>query len=364
MNALLQGAKKYLEETGIDNVDLRNILDEVKIKMLDYLDQIRAEVSEDDYIKVAKVALGSDKYSDMIADCYKFLNKGSRPTLIKSDIPGVEVEKIDGICLNKASVVSSLFTETTEYQDIDTIILYEPVNRFQELTQLLRKVQQTGKLTFLFYNQLSTDILENILFNYTNGAIKLIPITLSGYGKGVYSVMEDLADYTEGNIIDNNNVKVSEISKIIFGHINSAVLSTSQIILKNNEKKSQKTYLQFEEKSIIIRIGGTNIVEREEVYRRIEDAINSLGNAIDYGIVPGAGETYSNLATLALTEYPKMPKFILESMNLIKSKIQTKDIDLTGVFDSAMVTKEVIENSMSIVSQVITTKEGIHENIR
>ena len=33
-----------------------------------------------------------------------------------------------------------------------------------------------------------------------------------------------------------------------------------------------------------IDLGGTNIVEREEVYRRVEDAINSLGNAIEYGL--------------------------------------------------------------------------------
>lgn len=217
MNALLQGAKEYLEDyKEISEIGLKYILDNIKNKLLIQLDSMKQKIKEEDYVKVAEVALGDSKYANMVADCYKFLNKGSRPTLIKTDIPNIEVEKIDGICLNKTSIVSSLFTESKEFTDVDIIILYEPINRFQELTQLLRKVQQTGKTTFLFYNQLSTDILENILFNYTNGAIKLIPISMAGYGKGTFTVMEDLADYAGTEVIENNKLKLTEISKIIF----------------------------------------------------------------------------------------------------------------------------------------------------
>ena len=217
MNALLQGARDYLQEhKEVSEVELRNILEEVKNKLLIQLDSFKQEIKEEDYSKVAEVALGDSKYADIIADCYKFLNKGSRPTLLKTDIPDIEVEKIDGICLNKTSIVSSLFTESKEFTDVDVIVLYEPINRFQELTQLLRKVQQTGKTTFLFYNQLSTDILENILFNYTNGAIKLIPISMAGYGKGVFTIMEDLADYVGTEVIENNKLKLTELSKIIY----------------------------------------------------------------------------------------------------------------------------------------------------
>ena len=365
MNALLQGAKTYLEEhKEVSEVELRNTLEEIKNKLLIQLDKTKEEIKEEDYIKVAEVALGDSKYADMIADCYKFLNKGSRPTLIKSDIPNIEVEKIDGICLNKTSIVSSLFTESKEFTDVDIIVLYEPVNRFQELTQLLRKVQQTGKTTFLFYNQLSTDILENILFNYTNGAIKLIPISMTGYGKGTFTIMEDLADYTGTEVIENNKLKLTEISKIFFGHVDLGILSSDQIILKNHEQKLDKNYLHFEEKSIIIHIGGTNVIEREEVFRRIEDAINSLGNAIEFGISKGAGETYHNLIESVLSEKSDVPVFIVSAMNLIKKLVQIDTTNLDNIYDSAMVTKEVIENSFSIVSQVITTREVIHENIR
>lgn len=364
MNALLQGARQYLQENPrVSRIKLRNILDVSKDTLIKGLNGIIRPLSERKYENVAEVALGSSKYAKELADVYKFLGRDRRPTLIKSDIPNMEIEKIEGVSLDKIQIVSSLFTNTTEYRDINVICIYEPLNRFNEITQLLRKIQQTGKMIFLFYNKMSTDILENILFNYTNGAIKVIPISLCGYGQGTYSIMQELADYCSCSIIDDNEIKISEISKIIFGNVEYATLSTEQIILKNS-KKFEQNYLHLKNNSVIIRLGGTNIIEREEEYRRIEDAINSLDNAIKYGIVPGAGYTYYQLGQKLLKEYPNTPTFILEALNTIFDKLKDNVDNEETIYDSTMVIKEVISNSFSIVSQVITTNEVIHENIR
>lgn len=365
MNALLQGAKEELDTHKTTPIQLKNRLNIIKDALLEELEKYKSDINEEDYVNVAKVALGGTKYSEEIADVFKFLGKGKRPTLIKSDIPNIEIEKIEGVNLTKIDLVSSLFTGTTEHTDIDIICVFEPLNRFNEITNLLRKVQQTGKTTFMFYNQVSADILENILFNYTNGAIKLIPIGLGGYGKGTYSIMEELSNYCDCNIVDNNECKISDISKIKFGHIDYATLNINQIILKSS-KKIEKSYVHLDENSVIIRLGGTNIIEREEEYKRIEDAINSLGNAIEYGIVPGAGLTYDYLYSHVYNLGFEIPIFIKQAMSLIKNKLQITNeyAEKNNIYDSAMVTKEVISNSFSIVSQVITTNKVIHENIR
>ena len=354
MNALLQGAREYLKETN-NPVALRNILTTIEFEMLANLEKLKKDIKEEDYKKVATVALGSSKYAELLEDTYKFLGKNRRPALLKSDIDNIEVEKIDGVNLTKTKIVSNLFLETTEHTEIDTIFLFEPVNRFQEITQLLRKIQQTGKETLLFYNQLSSDILENLLFNYTNGAIKLIPICLNGYGKGTYTVMKDLAEYSGANVIDNTTCKVSEISKIQFGNIDYAIINAEQVILRKENSKLPETST-LDDKSVLIRVGGTNKVDREEIYKRLEDAVNSLGNAIDYGIVEGAGKTY-----IKMLEGINPPKFVYKAMCKIYDLIQIESDD---VFDSVIVAKEVIKNSFTIVSQVITTHTLLHENIR
>ena len=127
-------------------------------------------------------------------------------------------------------------------------------------------------------------------------------------------------------------------------------------------KKLLGNYVLLEEKSVIMRIGGTNIVEREEVYRRIEDAINSLGNAIEYGMVPGAGVAYKYLVQ-EINNDEEIPDFVIKAMSTIYNRLNEQEVN-NDVYDSAMVVKEVIVNSFSIVSQVITTNVIIRENIR
>lgn len=365
MHSLLKGAAEYLNKySNADPVELRHDLEEIRDRMLKILDKISLPLSEEDYENVASVALGSTEYANLISDAYRFLPKGKRPVLIKSNTDNIEVEKIDGVVLNKINLVSSLFIEnTTEFNDFKVLLLFQPVNRFQELTQLLKKVQQNNdKPTLLLYNQLSTDILENLLFNYTNGAINLIPISISGYGRGTYSIFEDLATYLNTSIIDGTNLKINEISKIEFGYAKYGVINNEQLIIKKDNEKSEKKCLHLDEKSILFHVGGTNVVEREETYRRIEDAVNSLGNAIEHGIVPGAGVTYYNLIKEVEKEM-YVPDFIKETMQLIKNKLHTEDT-LEGIYDSVMVIHEVIQNAFTVVSQVITTQIVIHENIR
>lgn len=95
--------------------------------------------------------------------------------------------------------------------------------------------------------------------------------------------MQDISEYCECSFIDGVNLKVNEISKVNLGTTSYGILNSENLTIKNS-KKIEKKYLHLKSRSVIIRIGGTNIVEREEVFKRVEDAINSLGNAIEYGI--------------------------------------------------------------------------------
>lgn len=364
MNALLQGAKAYIESNDDTNVciELSKKLIELRDKALSELDNITIPVSKELYFNIAKIALGSDKYAKDLADVFDFLGKNKRPTLIKKDIPNVQFNKIEGISLNKINIVSNIFLESKEFNNVNVLCIYSEVNRFQEITQLLRKIRTTDKPTILFYNKLSIDILENILFNFSNNALNVIPVDLSNYGKGTYSIMCELSDYCDCTVIDGIKHKISDINNIKFGEFDYSVINSKQIILKNNLDKNDKSYLHLEKNSVIIYSGGTNILEQEEVYRRLEDAINSLGNAIDFGIVPGAGTTYSTIIDHLYNMDPDIPKFIIKAMKKIKNILN--NIDLDTVYDSKTVVQEVINNAFTLVSQIITTNIIIHDNIR
>lgn len=79
--------------------------------------------------------------------------------------------------------------------------------------------------------------------------------------------------------------------------------------------------------------------------------------------VYGAGQTYINMFNKARDNNTDWnpPDFIRNVMTKIHDILQITNDD---VFDSVTVVKEVVKNTFTIVSQVITTKRLIRENIR
>lgn len=77
----------------------------------------------------------------------------------------------------------------------------------------------------------------------------------------------------------------------------------------------------------------------------------------------GAGQTYVNMFHKTQDKNPgwNPPRVIYPTMKRINDILQIND---ENVFDSKTVAKEVVINAFTIVSQVITTKRLIHENIR
>ena len=79
--------------------------------------------------------------------------------------------------------------------------------------------------------------------------------------------------------------------------------------------------------------------------------------------VYGAGQTYINMFNLAQKDNINWnpPSFVYNVMKKINEILQINDND---IYDSVTVVKEVVKNTFTMVSQVITTKRLIHENIR
>lgn len=363
---LLSGARDYLEaHPEVSPVELRNILETSRDKVLEYIRLNSKKVSKGKYEDIVKVSLGSSKYVNIIVDAFRFLDKGQRPTLVKSDVDSVIGEKTDGLLINKIQVVSNLFLDTQEFKDFEVVCLYEEINRLPEITQFIRLCAKENKPIILLYKEMSVSVLENLLFNFTQGAINIIPVRLGAYGKKTYELMQNISEYTGCSLIDGNDLRISEVNKISFGAVNYGTLDTESLLLKceKNFKNFSKNSLQMSTKSYIIRIGDSNKVAREEVYRRIEDAVNSLGNAIINGITKGAGYTYKDACKTLDTN---TPDFVISALSYIANKLnlQEDDIEKLNIYDAASVSAEVVKNAFTMVAQVITTNRIIHDNLR
>lgn len=366
---LLKNTLKLSDDSSTRVILSKEIL-KLKEFLIDILHKTASKVTPEQYIDVAKVSLGSDKYAKLVADTFKFTEGVAVPLYIKSDQPDVTSENIAGVQLTKIKWCTRMILDVlnkSEFTNLKSLVLFQPVDRFEELTQLVRKSFQYEGFTLLFYNELSPSILENLLLNLSNNTCRIIPVSLSDYGKYLSDVMSDLADYTQTKVIDGANLKVSDVHNIEFGTITNAILTFDQIVV-NNDACNEKTYKTFTTKSSIIKCGGSTKVDMEDNYMRIEDAVHSLDSAIKFGVVKGAGHTYSDLMLefLGCREDEVNDDFMiamLDSLSAIKKAVGLDEVP-NDVIDSALVVEEVLKNSFTIAAQVLTTNKLIPNNIR
>lgn len=376
-NALLHYTYKIMEEKNINPVTMRSILEEMKNKLISSVDTFKKEINEDNYEDVAKVALGSDEYAKLVSDAYKFVGPEGTVAFMKEDRKDVILECEDGVTLDKSEFKIIPMKEPRELYDCPVVFIYEKIDRFADIINLLNKsVEFKGKKTLLFYNEMSWDASSNIYANVGDNRIDVVPIRLGSYGLATRDVMEQLADYCGCKMIDGISVKLSTIENLneVFGKVRKSLVSESKVVLcTDNEIKENVNYvLQLKNKSCIIKIGGNNKVEQEEIYRRIEDAVSSLGTAIKDGIVIGGGlaykEAFESIRNDDAYNFIDNLKSVIYDTIIYNITGQDEPTEIynidDNIFDSAAVIKEVIRNSFSLVAQVITTKRLIHEMIR
>ena len=384
---LLESAMKYLDDTKITKVKLRNIIEATRDEYIDTLHQnMSKEIKDEEFEFIAKVSLGSPRYANIISEAYRFLPDGLRPSVVRSDIPNVVLDKKDGIVLDKAEVImpeDTFLHGPKEFSDVDVYLIYDKLDRWNMIQPIVEQIIRLKRKAVIFYNELSMDILQNLQLQIVKGYADIIPIRLGSLGVQTRTTMNQLATYTDTTLIDGVEVRLPRaLNTIKIGKIDYMLISHDTVII-NNKDFSDFDGITLPTKSCIIRVGGTNTAEMEETYRRIEDAVNSLGNAIESGISLGAGITYQNLAL----SNDSTPEFIRNSM---ESVYQTIIYNITGessinpdndgliltdtgeyvladelkIFDATKVIEQVIVNSFTLVAQIITTEAMIVDVVR
>jgi chaperonin GroEL len=141
---LLTGAKKYLADSGVIKVKLRDVLEEARDYYVDLLHQSYSrEIEDADYESIAKVSLGSTKYASTISEAYRFLPEGLRPSVVRSDISDVVLEKKDGIVLDKVELIVPADTfdkGPKEYNDVDVYLIYDKLDRWNSISPVIEQI--------------------------------------------------------------------------------------------------------------------------------------------------------------------------------------------------------------------------------
>lgn len=298
------------------------------------------------------------------------------------------------------------------------VITDKKINSIQEFLPLLEKLAQAGKKDLvLVAEDVEGEALGTLILNKLKGVFNTVAIKAPAFGDRRKEILEDIAILTGGAVITEDrgmtfeNVEfdvVGTARKVIvtkdettiiegggsvadvkarIAQINQQITAATSEYDKENLEKRRAA---LQGKVAVIKVGGATETEIEEKKFRVDDAVHAVKAALDEGIVPGGGVTLINLSS-AVTTSTTDDDSIVAGRQLLRKALEqpfrillsnaglnadewlplvkaakpgqgvnvnepTKLVDLktAGVVDPTRVTKEAIQNAVSIAGTSMT----------
>jgi chaperonin GroEL len=304
------------------------------------------------------------------------------------------------------------------YDKAAIVVTDMKISSIQEFLPLLEKLAQTGKKDLvLIAEDVEGEALGTLILNRLKGVFNTVAIKAPAFGDRRKDVLNDIAILTGAQVITEDrgmtfeNVDVDVVgsarrvivnkdeSTIIEGggspaevaarvkQINAQIdQATSEYDRENLEKRRAA----LSGKVAVIKVGGATETEIEEKKFRVDDAVHAVKAALDEGIVPGGGVTLINLIStvksspsddtsvaagkLLLIKALEQPfRILLANAGLnadewlpqvkngkagfgvnVNDPSKLVDLKTAGIVDPTRVTKEAIQNAVSIAGTATT----------
>jgi chaperonin GroEL len=304
------------------------------------------------------------------------------------------------------------------YDKAAVVITDKKISSIQEFLPLLEKLAQSGKKDLvLIAEDVEGEALGTLILNRLKGVFNTVAIKAPAFGDRRKDVLTDIAILTGAQVVTEDrgmtfeNVEVDVVGsarRVIVNKDETTIIegggSASEVDARikqiNNQIEAatseydkenlEKRRAALSGKVAVIKVGGATETEIEEKKFRVDDAVHAVKAALDEGIVPGGGVTLIGLmgavkvspkddssvsaGKLLLVKALEQPFRILltnaglnadEWLPQVKSAktgygvnvndpTRLVDLKTAGVVDPTRVTKEALQNSVSIAGTAMT----------
>lgn len=304
------------------------------------------------------------------------------------------------------------------YDNPAILVTDKKISAASEFVPILERLAQAGKKDLvLFADEVEGEALSILILNRLKGVFNTVAVKAPAYGDRRKEVLADVAALTGATVIsddigltfENASLEVlGSARKVIVGKDETTIVEGAgkKALVKERvlliQQQSAATTSDYEReqydkraaalggKVAVIRVGGATETEIDEKKFRVDDAVAATKAALAEGVVAGGGVTLVNVAEAIKvgnsTDSETAGKQILKNalkvpfmqimenaglnaqalladvekskagsgVNVMKPAEGLIDLKKAGVIDPVLVTKEAVQNAVSIASTAAT----------
>lgn len=414
---ILNEANKLIA-AGVNPMELRKGIEKAGEEIVAKINQAAEKIEGNDkkVAEVATISAGDKEIGELIASVISKIGKDGIVTVEAGQGLEMEQEIVEGFSYDKGYSSPFFVTDLNRQEaifDKPLILLTDKkISASNEILPVLEKVAQSGhKDLVIIAEEVSGEALSLLVLNKLKGVFNSLVLKAPAFGDRRKEILEDIAVLTGATVISEDKgmkLEDADISslgsakKIIATKDNSTIISgagdhkavKARIeLIKSQANLATSDYdrEQYEKRAAallgkvaVIKVGGATETEIDEKKYRVDDAVAATKAALDEGIVTGGGVTLVNLAnqltgedagTKIVKNALKAPLLhILENaglnaqallaavenakpgqgINVMEPEKGLQDLKKAGVIDPARVTREAVQNAISIAATAIT----------
>jgi len=414
---ILKEANKLIT-AGYNPMEIRGGIEKAGKEIVNDLEKIAEPIKDDSkkVAEVATISAGNQEIGKLIAEVISKIGSDGIVTVEEGQSLEMESEVVEGFTFDKGYISAYMATDTNRmeavYNKPAILITDKKISSVQEILPMLEKLSAAGKKdVVLIAEEVEGEALGVLILNRLKGVFNTVAVKAPSFGDRRKEILNDIAILTGATVITEDqgltfeNAELDVVGsarKVIVGKDSTTIIEGVGDVKNIKERVSQiktqsvsassdyekenfeKRAAALEGKVAVIKVGGVTETEINEKKYRVDDAVAATKAALLGGIVSGGGVTLVNLAKTIKSDEAghkilksalKAPfKQLMENAGLNADALLAKveeaktgygidvnnaskgliDVKSNGIVDPALVTKESIQNAVSIASTAMT----------